>query len=140
MKLSVALFAFLIWTLPASAGSVQIVTLEETRELALRENVVLIDNRAPELFQLGHLPKAVNLTYKEQGSEENVMTKDSLEPFRGKTLIFYCSGNMRAFHANNVAIEWGWKPETVFWFKDGFPVWAGRGLPIETTKMKEDRK
>ncbi len=132
MKLFIALSAFLIWTLPASAGSVQIVTLEETKNLALREDVVLVDNRAPDLFQLGHLPKAVNLTYKEQGSEENVMTKDSLGPYKGKTLIFYCSGNRRAFHASNAAIKWGWRPEKVFWFKEGFPFWKEKGLPVET--------
>jgi rhodanese-related sulfurtransferase len=50
------------------------------------------------------------------------MTREMLEPFQGKPLIFYCSGALRAYHGANQAMEWGISPR-IFWFKGGWLEW-----------------
>ncbi|MDA3864511.1 MAG: rhodanese-like domain-containing protein [Deltaproteobacteria bacterium] len=87
-----------------------------------KPEVVFIDNRPSHKFKkLGHLPGAVNLPWFEQGHSSNVMTKELLmKHARGKTIVFYCTGALRAWHAAKVAIKWGVPPEKIFWYKAGW--------------------
>ncbi|MGM0596471.1 MAG: rhodanese-like domain-containing protein [Myxococcota bacterium] len=90
-----------------------------------KPEVVLIDNRPPHKFkQLGHLPGAVNLPWFKQGHPTNVMTKELLSKHaRGKTIVFYCTGAMRAWHAAKAALKWGVPPEKIYWYKaDGMVI------------------
>lgn len=138
MKIFMIFFASILWVVPANASPVPIATLETVQTLVSSSDVVLIDNRPPALFQQGHIPGAINLPYKRSEFEESVMTKETLEQFKGKTLVFYCSGNKTAFNASAQASEWGWSADKIYWFKDGFPAWAANGLTVETTKTPDE--
>lgn len=102
--------------------SPEIVSAEQTAVMMMQEDVVLIDNRPPEMFKAGHLPNAISMTYFEPGSAQNRMKKDMLDPHKGKKIIFYCSGTNRAYHAALKAMEWDISAH-IFWFKGGWNEW-----------------
>ena len=72
----------------------------------------------------GHIKGAVNLPFFTKGHPTNKMTKENLEKAvnGAKTVVFYCTGNKRAFHALNQAKEWGINAK-MFWYKNGFEEW-----------------
>ena len=46
-------------------------------------NLVFIDLRLPEAFASGHLPGSVNIPF-------HLLSRDRLEPYRGRLLVFGC--------------------------------------------------
>jgi rhodanese-related sulfurtransferase len=85
-------------------------------------DAIIIDNRHASLYENGHIPQALNMTYFKPDSPQNLMTREMLEPFQDKPLIFYCSGALRAYHAAQKAIEWNISAD-IYWFKGGWPEW-----------------
>lgn len=118
------------------AAEPMVITAQEAKEKFFgKSDVVFIDNRPDAKFCDGRIPGAVNLIYFAPGSAENRMTKESLKPYAGKKLVFYCSGKDRAKHAVETARSWGIDPKLIFWLKEGFPVWRQKGYPVE--KMED---
>jgi 3-mercaptopyruvate sulfurtransferase SseA len=106
---------------------VNIVDIATIKEKYLgKEGVVFIDNR-PELKheKEGRIEDSVNLPYFKKGHNTNVMTKELLLQHAKKSdiIIFYCSGMVRAYHASLAAIEWGYDPDKIFWYKNGWNEW-----------------
>lgn len=95
-----------------------------TTELFLKQEAVFIDNRPEQKFISGHLKGAVNLPYFKKNDPSNKMTKENLLKAIGNkdVVVFYCSGQQRAYHALKQAEEWGIKAQ-MYWYKDGFDVW-----------------
>ncbi|NCC26286.1 MAG: rhodanese-like domain-containing protein [Deltaproteobacteria bacterium] len=108
------------------SAQVTILDTAESRALLGRDDVIFIDNRPSEKFEaLGHIPGAFNLPYFVKGHPTNVMTRDLLAAAVGdKIIVFYCTGNERAFHAAVAAMEWGFPPEKIFWYRGGFNAWT----------------
>jgi len=53
------------------------------------EKYTIIDNRPESKYRMGHIPKAINLTYFRDGSPANVLNKETLlEVAKNKTVIF----------------------------------------------------
>lgn len=104
-------------------------SLDEMKEVLKSENVVLIDNRPKELFDEGHIPNAINMPYALPGDAENIMTEETLAPYKGKTLVFYCSKGVRAGYASESAKEWKISNDIEI-FTEGFGVWKNSDLPV----------
>jgi rhodanese-related sulfurtransferase len=117
-----------------SVPEVNIISIDELKEKFLgKEGVVLIDNRPAFKHQNeGHFEGSVNLTYFKKGDHTNVMTLELLEKHAKKTdiIVFYCSGAMRAHNAALAAIEWGYDPQKIFWYKGGWREWKAKGNDV----------
>lgn len=100
-----------------------IIEIAEAKKF-LEDGAVFIDNRPERKFVKGHIKGAVNLPFFMKGHPTNVMTKENLlKAVNGKkTVVFYCSGHKRAFHALNQAKDWGIKAK-MYWYKNGFEEW-----------------
>jgi 3-mercaptopyruvate sulfurtransferase SseA len=100
-----------------------IIDITQAKKL-LEEGAVFIDNRPEKKFMKGHIKGAVNLPFFTKGHPTNVMTKENLlKAVNGKkTVVFYCSGHKRAFHALNQAKEWEINAK-LYWYKAGFREW-----------------
>ena len=113
-----------------------VITAQEAKEKFFgKPDVVFIDNRPDPKFCAGRIPGAVNLTFGAPGAPDNRLTAESLRPYAGKKLVFYCGGHDRAKHAVEAARSWGIDPKLIFWLKEGFPAWQQKGYPVE--KMED---
>lgn len=103
---------------------VNIIDMPTTKSL-LKQGAVFIDNRPEEKFFSGHIKGAVNLPYLKKNDSSNKMTKENLLKAIGnnENIVFYCSGQQRAYHALKQAKEWKIKGQ-MYWYKDGFEVWS----------------
>ncbi len=92
------------------------------------EGAVFIDLRLKSLFEAGHVPGAVNLTWGRGYSERRLAEVAD----RGQVLVIYCYGiacdiSMRA---TEQARAWGFRE--VYHFMQGFPAWQAAGYPVDT--------
>ncbi len=111
-------------------------TIEETREMAQREDVVLVDIRDPrELARDGKIEGAFHCT---RGMVEFWIDPDS--PYHkpifaeDKTFIFFCAGGMRSALAAKTAQDMGLKP--VAHMIGGFGAWKKNDFPIVPGEKK----
>lgn len=128
--------SLLFFAFSSKANEPAVIHAEQVHQMLGSDKVILIDNRPAPMFEAGHLPQALSMTYFEPGSPQNEMTRDMLEPFKGKKLIFYCSGANRAYHAGQKALEWGISSK-VFWFKGGWPEWQEYTASIQNQTGEE---
>ena len=112
----------LAFAAPSNAQQIKQLRAKQMHQMISSGEVVIIDNRPSPLFKMGHIPNALNMEYFEPNSAQNVMTKDLLEPFQDKTIIFYCSKGYRAHNAAQQAVKWGVLSD-IFWLKEGWPEW-----------------
>jgi len=113
-------------------GGAPLVSQKDVQKLLSKSDVLIVDNRPAAKFSEGHIPGAVNLPYFQKDDPTNVMDPSNLKQAASgkKTIIFYCSGMLRAFHALNAAREWGITAE-LFLYNAGFPDWVQQNGPIE---------
>ena len=100
---------------------------EQARQLH-EQGAVFIDVRLESLYQDGHVPGAINLTWGRGYSERRLA--EVAQP--DEVLVIYCYGiacdiSMRA---TEQARAWGYRE--VYHFMKGFPAWQAAGLPVET--------
>lgn len=93
-------------------------------ERYLQCGAVFIDNRPEHKFALGHIRGAINLPYFVENDPSNQMTKENLSMAIGgkKTVVFYCTGMQRAYHALKQAKRWGIQAN-MYWYKNGYEEW-----------------
>lgn len=109
--------------------AVNIIDAFEMQNMLKRNDVVIIDNRPEEMFSSGHILGAINLPYKDPHDPGNVMTERMLKnAAKDKIVVFYCTGNLRAYHAAIQAMKWGFNPDFIFWYKEGYRDWMRRGF------------
>jgi rhodanese-related sulfurtransferase len=101
--------------------------------LNAKEKVLWVDTRPESICSKGTVLDAVVIQYNKSGAEGNDLTKDKLIAAIQKAglavdstkIIFYCQGPEchRSYNASFVAVtQWGFKPENMIWFRDGYPV------------------
>lgn len=101
-------------------------------QLKKKENMVWVDTRPASFFKKGTVRNAVLLTYNQSGKEGNQMTKASLEAAITKAgltkdnakIVFFCQGPKchRSYNAAYTAVtNYGFPPENIIWFRDGYP-------------------
>lgn len=94
--------------------------------------VLIIDTRPDSFFQKGTLKDAILLAYDKSGSAENTLTEASLAEAISKAgltketakIVFFCQGPKchRSYNASFAAVkQWGYSPDSVIWFRDGYP-------------------
>ena len=116
-------------------------TIEQTRDLAAQDDVVLVDIRDPrELSRDGKIAGAFHCT---RGMLEFWIDPDS--PYHkpvfaeDKTFIFFCAGGMRSALAAKAAQDMGLKP--VAHMIGGFGAWKKAEFAIEPgEKVWSDKK
>jgi len=100
--------------------------------LNAKEKVLWVDTRPASLCAKGTVLDAVVLEYDRSGGEGNDLTKEKLIAAIQKAglsadsakIAFYCQGPEchRSYNASFMAVtQWGFKPENVIWFRDGYP-------------------
>jgi len=112
---------------PEELLGANIVSVEEVVEMILsKPGMVLIDSRKRMEYIKGHIEGSVNMLNTE-------MTLDKLQsvaPDKGIALLFYCNGVrcMRSADSINKAVAWGYT--NVYWFRDGWKMWAEKKFPV----------
>lgn len=101
------------------------------------KGALFVDARVAAEYAESHIKGALNVPFKEQfpkvaktGPEDKIDLA-KLPGDKNKMMVFYCNGSpcWKGYKAADQAIKAGYKK--VFWFRDGMPAWAGKGLPTE---------
>ena len=102
-------------------------TLEPVSRRELRQRlkdglVTVLDVRPEDKYAAGHLPKAINIPFRE-------LTRRLRELPRSREIVAYCRGPycVLAFEAVALLRERGFKVRRL---EDGFPEWKAAGLPL----------
>lgn len=103
------------------------------------QQMVVIDTRKKSEYVEGHLPGALQLTYRDQRKVKRPDFDASKDRFafnklpgdKATGLIIYCQGPYcwKSYKAAVVLHRKGY--ENVYWYRDGFPGWKKAGQPIE---------
>lgn len=105
---------------------------EAVAALKKGEGTLWVDTRPESFFTKGTVADAVLLIYNKKGKEENTLTPESLDKAIADkglskdtaTVVFFCQGPKchRSYNASFAAVtEWGYAPEKIVWFRDGYP-------------------
>jgi rhodanese-related sulfurtransferase len=112
---------------PEQVAGARVVSADEVVEMVLSSpGMVIIDSRKRAEYIKGHIEGAVSMLNTE-------MTPESLQavaPVRDAKLLFYCNGVrcMRSADAIKKALAWGYTD--IYWFRDGWRVWAEKRFPV----------
>ena len=100
---------------------------------------VVVDTRDPEEFTKGHVPRAVNLNWKELVDAETrgLKPRDEIESAleskgvtREKRVVLYCNTARRISHTF-IVLSWLGFPDVAF-YEGSLTDWTARGRPIES--------
>lgn len=105
---------------------------EATASLKAKEKVIWVDTRPESFFKKGTVRNASLMPYNKTGAKGNMLTPEKLQALIEKNgldkssakVAFFCQGPKchRSYNAAYVAVaEWGYSPENVIWFRDGYP-------------------
>ncbi len=122
---------------PPSLSGTTLVSAEEIAKLE-SGGAIVIDSRVASEYADGHIKGAVSIPYREK-SEKSVGFDASVDEFnvarlppdKAAAIVIYCNGPdcWKSFKASTAAIKAGYT--NVYWYRDGFPNWKSKGLPIE---------
>ena len=105
---------------------------EAVTQLKSKEKALWVDTRPESFFKKGTVRDAVLMPYNKTGSKGNELKKEDLEAAIASAgwskeavkIIFFCQGPKchRSYNASFVTVsEWGFPPENIIWFRDGYP-------------------
>jgi rhodanese-related sulfurtransferase len=143
-KLAVALVAGLLISgmaqaadTPETLAGAKRVSAEDVAKVQ-SSGAVVIDSRVAAEYAEGHIKGAINVPYREK-SEKAVNFDASQDEFnlaklpadKAAAIVIYCNGAecWKSFKASTVAIKGGYT--NIHWYRDGFPNWKSKGLPVE---------
>ena len=112
----------------ARAAGIDIVSLEQAREVVSGSGFLVLDARSASDFDTGHLPGAISFPNTTRG-ESYYELAALLQP--DQPLLVYCSGKTcdDALQLGLFLREQGSKK--ILLFSDGFQAWKEAGLPVE---------
>jgi len=122
---------------PRSLEGVTIVSAEEAADM-MKRGIPLYDTRVEEEHREGHIKGAKWLPYAEKSAKEVGFdaSKDRFDVARvgdkSAPVVFACNGAecWKSYKSCVAAVKAGYKQ--VYWFRGGFPEWAGKGYPVES--------
>jgi len=127
VSLLVAISSLLCWNLFFSAmGSSQIVPAEVTR-LINHENAEILDIRAADDFENGHIINAVNMDAATLGEREK-----ELEKYKDKTVVICCGQGQESIRVARSFKMKGF--EKLYSLKGGISAWQSASLPLTRGK------
>ncbi len=111
---------------PMSVAGATTVTVDESLEL-FDQGVAFVDVRKPSDFEAGRVAGAINLDLNDGFSQESL--SDVAGP--SDPVVIYCNGAacLRSSQAIAQAVSWGYG--SVFYMRDGYPMWDIAGFPVE---------
>jgi rhodanese-related sulfurtransferase len=121
---------------PRLAGT-KVVTADEVAKLQT-ESALIVDTRVAAEFSDGHIKGAVNIPYRERSNRsvgfdprQDEFAVAKLPADKAAAIVFYCNGTecWKSYKSSVRAIEAGYT--NLYWYRDGFPDWKAKGLPIE---------
>jgi rhodanese-related sulfurtransferase len=105
---------------------------------AQSSGALVIDARIASEYADGHIKGAVNIPYREKSDKavsfdprQDEFNLAKLPADKGAAIILYCNGPecWKSFKASTAAIKDGYT--NINWYRDGFPSWKSKGLPVE---------
>jgi rhodanese-related sulfurtransferase len=122
---------------PASLAGAKVVAAEDVIKLQ-GSGAVVVDSRVAPEYADGHVKGAISIPYREKSKK--AVTFDAsqddfnlarLPPDKAAPIVIYCNGPdcWKSFKASTAAIKVGYT--NIYWYRDGFPNWKSKGLPIE---------
>ena len=116
---------------PESVPGAQSVDTERAHSLWLN-HAYFLDPRSDSDFESGRIPGAIHIKY-DPGKPNQELTPETLEAVVPKNapLVVYCNdeGCDRSSWAAALAADWGWT--SVYYYRDGYPVWTQYNYPSE---------
>jgi 3-mercaptopyruvate sulfurtransferase SseA len=113
-----------------NAGTISEISLEEFRELLLKDAPVVMDARPDAFYRRGHIPGALGLP-RENFASHYQRLRETLERKKAQRLVIYCQGDTcedSTLVAQALA-SLGHSPISLF--TGGWTEWEKAGLPIE---------
>ena len=113
-----------VWDVPEAIARI--------KDKAANKKTLWVDTRPESFFKKGAVRDSVLLIYNKKGKAENTLTKESLTKALADigttpaeaTVVFFCQGPKchRSYNASFAAVtEWGFAPDRMVWFRDGYP-------------------
>jgi len=106
--------------------------LVSTIDFVMTGNIVLVDLRSPQVVNAGHIPRAVNIPFKDLSG-----AKEKFPPSKVAPIVFYSDNIEDSKKAVNIARKWGYKNNTVFPF-EGPKECVAKGYEISTGEVARD--
>jgi len=101
------------------------VTPDEVEKLlGANKEIVVLDVRTPEEFELGHIAGAKNIDFHQPDFKQKVGALD-----KSKTYLLHCQAGVRSAKAEAVMKELQFK--SILHLKEGFGKWESSGKPVE---------
>lgn len=129
-------------TTPKELAGAQVIEAKQASDMVAK-GVTVIDARAEQEYQEGHIKGALLIPYHEVSAKEVGFdaTEDKfdlakLPQDKSAAMLLYCDGTpcWKSYKASVLAIRNGWK--NVYWFRGGYPEWKTAGYPLEAGKAK----
>lgn len=116
---------------PRDQGKVTRVPLGDLFELQQSQRAVIFDVRPGFIYQLGHIPQAINWP-KSRFEEDLAIHEPKLTAAKaaGKAVVLYCT-DLACPDARNVATLLAARGHSVTILEGGWDAWKTGGLPIE---------
>jgi rhodanese-related sulfurtransferase len=113
----------------------RMMSLQEVRYYLQQPGTVIVDARSSEEFELGHIPRALNVP---ADNFAPYYAKVAPELQKAKLIIVYCSGGScgTSEELAKELIAKGYSDNRVAVFHDGLPGWMRANLPIERGTYK----
>ncbi len=121
---------------PEVSSGITIPTAQQVKQL-IGQGVKLFDVRPQAHYREGHIPGAINVTYR-MNSPKEVEYDDSVDAFdlsklpadKKTPIIFQCNGAecWYSYKAARYALKRGYTK--VYWFRSGLPSWKEAGYPV----------
>jgi phage shock protein E len=107
---------------PAATGVRDVTPADVEKLLAARKDLVILDVRTPEEFQMGHLAGAKNMSFLDLDFAQN------LSEIEGKPVILHCATGNRSFKALSVLKTKNFP--TIYHLTGGYKAWIDAGKPV----------
>lgn len=129
--LSVLIFSMLVWGCGAQQSQandksnvVIDVNSNTAEELIQENNLIIIDVRTPQEFNIGHIKDAKNINISDKNFRSRIENLD-----KNATYFVYCRTGNRSRHAVNMMEKMDFK--TIYHLEHGITEWMREGNPVE---------
>jgi phage shock protein E len=107
----------------APAEKIKEVTPEEVEKLlTANKNIVVLDVRTPEEYQMGHLAGATNISFIDTEFDKNV------QAVAGKTIVLHCASGSRSTKALELLKTKDFP--MIYHMNGGYKAWVAAGKPV----------
>jgi rhodanese-related sulfurtransferase len=122
---------------PALLTGATVVTAEDVVK-AQASGVPVVDTRVAAEYAEAHIKGARSVPYREKSAKaadfdaaQDEFNLAKLPADKTAALVVYCNGPecWKSYKAGVAAVKGGYSK--ILWFRDGFPNWKAKGLPVE---------